>query len=83
MTIAIRDGHVVDTPARELTDVDAYQVRGQLAAQGIRVVLGTDIDHVVHIYALDPTSTAQEVRAIAAFRERTDCRLAFHEAVTS
>lgn len=79
--IQIRDGHVIERAAHELTDVEAYTVRGQLAAAGIRVVLGQDIDRVVHIYALAPTSTRQEVRALAAFQAVTDSRLAWHEAV--
>lgn len=83
MITEIRDGRPVDRIGHELTDVEAYQVRGRLAAEGIRVVLGKDVDRVVHIYALEPTTTAQEVRAIGAFREITDCRLAWHGAVTS
>jgi hypothetical protein len=75
---AIVDGHVVEAPARELTQVDAYLVRKHLADQGIRVVLGRDIDRVLHIWALTPTTTAQEVAALRAFAAATDARLAWH-----
>lgn len=81
MKLEIRDGHVVERIAHQLTDVEAYALRGQLAAQGIRVVLGQDVHRVLHIWALEPTTTRQEVRALAAFRERTDAPLAFHQAV--
>lgn len=75
------NGTVVGRIAHELTDVEAYTVRGQLAAEGIRVVLAADIDRVLHIYALLPVTTRQEVRALSAFAEVTDARLAWHEAV--
>lgn len=77
--IAILGGHVIDQPVRELTDTDAHLVTATLAAAGIRVepVL---CDQVVHLWAKRPTTTEQEVRALAAFREVTDCRLAWHGA---
>lgn len=81
MITQIRDGRAVDVVRHELTDVEAYRVRGQLAAAGIRVVLGKDVDRVLHIYALTELTTEQEVRALAAFRALTDCRMAWHGAV--
>jgi hypothetical protein len=81
VTLAILNGHVVERPVRELSDTDAHHVRAQLAATGVQVVVGMDLDHVVHIFAIEPVSTEQEVRALAAFMRRTDCRLAWHGAV--
>ncbi len=80
--IAIVDGHVVERPARELSDRDAHMVTAALAAAGIRVepVL---CDHVVHLWAKRPCSVEQEVRALAMFFAVTDCRLAWHGAGAS
>lgn len=81
MTLAILNGHVVETHVRELTDHDAHLVTATLAAQGIHVEPVVDVFHVVHLWAKSPTTTAQKVCAIAAFRDVTDCRLACHWAV--
>lgn len=81
MTLAILNGHVVDRPVRELTDRDAHLVTATLAAQGIHVEPVVDVWHVVHLWAAAPVTTEQEVRALYAFHEVTDCRLAFHQAV--
>lgn len=78
MKLEIRDGHVVERVTHELTDIEAYDVRKHLAADGIPVVLGKDVDQVLHIWALAPMPTRDEVRALAAFRAVTDARLAFH-----
>lgn len=83
ITQILADGRPVDLIAHQLTDVEAYTVRAQLADQGIRVVLGQDIDRVLHIYALEPVDTRAEVRALAVVWKFTDARLAFHQAVTS
>jgi hypothetical protein len=80
---AIVDGHVVETPARELTDDDAHRVTRALARQGIRVEPVVSVWGVLHLWALQPCTVEQEVRALYAFREVTDCRLAWHEAVAS
>lgn len=79
----ISNGHAVDRIAHEITDAEAHRVTLALAAQGIRVRPATDVDRVLHLWALAPVSTKQEVKAIAAFRLVTDSRLAWHEAVAS
>lgn len=81
MTIEIICGHVVDRPARELTTADANRVTAALAADGILVRPVLDVFRVVHLWAADPITTAQEVAALAAFSAVTDCRLAWHGAV--
>jgi hypothetical protein len=82
ITQILADGRPIDRIAHQLTDVEAYAVRAQLADEGIRVAFGQDIDSVLHIYALDPVDTRAEVRALAAVGRVTDARLAFHQAVT-
>lgn len=83
MKLEIRDGHVIERVTHHLTPTEAYAVRGQLATQGIRVLLGYDVHHVLHIYALDPTSTEQEVQALRAFTAVTDAPVHWHQAVTA
>lgn len=78
MRTVITCGRPVGIIAHELTPTEAYQIRGQLAAQGIHVVLAADIDHVLHIYPTQPVTTAQEVTALRAFADVTDARLAWH-----
>jgi hypothetical protein len=77
----IRDGHVVDRIAREITDAEAHRITIALAAQGIRVEPVVDAHHVLNLWAKTPCTTAQEVVALAAFKAVTDARLAWHGAV--
>lgn len=78
MLTTIIGGHVVERPAHELTDAEQVRIVLSLAEQGIHVVTALDLDDVLHLWATEPTSTVQEVRAIAAFAGVTDARLAFH-----
>lgn len=82
MRTEIIRGHVVDIIRRELDDNEQHQLAADLAAQGIRVAPVVDIFHTLHLWAMTPCTTRQEVRALAAFRARTDCRLAWHEAAS-
>jgi hypothetical protein len=77
-TFIAPSGHVVDVAAHELTDTEAARIAAALADQGIHVAPAVDVFHVVHLWAQQPTSTAQEVAALAAFARVTDCRLAWH-----
>jgi hypothetical protein len=79
-TTIAASGHVVDVIAHELTDRETAELTAALAAAGIRVAPVTDIYHVLHLWALQPTTTAQEVAVLAAFGKVTDCRLAWHKA---
>jgi hypothetical protein len=81
MRTEIRDGHAVDVIVRELDDQEQHRIAVDLAAQGIRVEPVLDPFHVLHLWALTPCTTEQEVQALTAFRARTDCRLAWHQAV--
>jgi len=81
VSLAILHGHVVDRPVRELTDADAHRVTVALAAVGIHVAPVVDVYRIVHLWAQQPTCTADEVRALVAFSDVTDCRLAWHGAV--
>lgn len=73
-------GHVVDRIAHELTDAETLRITTALAVQGIRVEPVVDVYHVLHLWALAPVTTRQEVRAIGAYRQVTDCRIAWHAA---
>jgi hypothetical protein len=76
----VKHGRVIERPAKELTDEAANRVTAALAMQGILVRPVVDVFHTVHLWAAEPFSTAQEVAALAAFLDVTDCRLAFHQA---
>jgi hypothetical protein len=80
---AIIAGRAHDVIVHEITDTEAATVTAGLAEHGIRIEPVVDVFHVLHLWALAPTTTRQEVQAIAAFRTVTDCRLAWHEAEAS
>lgn len=81
MRTEIRNGHAVDVLRRELDDNEQQRIAIALAEQGIRVAPVVDVFHVLHLWALAPVTTAQEVTALAAFHAKTDARLAWHGAV--
>lgn len=86
MRIVIADpetGRTQEIVARELTHREQSRITRQLAGQGIQVEPAIDVFHVLHLWAKTPMGTRQEVRAICAFREATDARIAFHEAVSA
>jgi hypothetical protein len=76
----IRHGHVVDIIRRELDDHELADIAAVLAQQGIRVAPVVDVYHTLHLWALAPMTTRQEVRAVAAYRNETDCRIDWHGA---
>lgn len=82
MRVEIRNDHVVDVIRRELDDTEQHRIAAQLAEQGIRVEPVIDVYHVLHLWALEPTTTADEVRALRAFKDRTDCRVDWHDMTT-
>ncbi|MEU7904151.1 hypothetical protein [Actinoplanes sp. NPDC049118] len=82
MRTEIIDGHVVDVIHRELSDFEQIDIAATLLEQGVHVVPVLDVYRVLHLWAQTPVTTEQEVRALAAFAERTDCRIAWHEAGT-
>lgn len=77
--IEIRDGRAVHVVTRPLTPHAASRIAAALARDGIDVL--PEVGPVVHVTALAPTSTPQEVAALTAFRAATDARLAWHPAV--
>jgi hypothetical protein len=79
---AIRDGHVHETPARELTQSELIDVRLELVPLGVHVTPAVDVYHYLHLWSLVPTSTRQEVAALRAFAARTDARLVWHGAAS-
>lgn len=81
MRTEILHGRAVDVIRCELDDQEQHRITAALAEQGIRVAPCIDVFHVLHLWALCPLTTEQEVRALAAFHAATDCRLAFHQAV--
>lgn len=82
MRTEIRNGHCVDVIRCELDDGEQHRIAAALAEQGIRVEPVVDVFHTLHLWALQPVTTRQEVRAVAAYRNATDCRIDFHQAVT-
>lgn len=82
MITVISDGRAVNRIAHEITDREAHIVSRVLATQGIHVEpTEPDVYGVVHLWAMRPVTTAQEVRAIAAFKAISDGLFHFHEAV--
>lgn len=79
-TLIATTGRVVEQVTHELTDTDQTQVTAALAAHGIRVEPVVDVFHVLHLWALAPVTTRQEVEALRAFRAVTDARLIWHPA---
>lgn len=67
--------------ARPLTPAAAGLLTKQLAGEGIDLLVETG--PVVHLTALLPVTTAQEVHALAVVGAVTDARLAWHPAVAS
>lgn len=81
MRVEILDGHVVDVACRELDDTEQAEIAAALTWLGIEVAPVVDVFHTLHLWALAPTTTAQEVLAVASYRRCTDCRIDFHAAV--
>jgi hypothetical protein len=66
--------------ARPIDGIQVFLLTMALADEGIRVRVHAD-HRVVHLHAIAPTTTEQEVRALRAFSEITDQRIAWHGAV--
>ena len=64
---------------RPLTPATAQQITARLAGEGIDLLVETG--PVVHLTALLPVTTQQEVHALRVVAEVTDARLAWHPAV--
>lgn len=73
----------VNVIARELTDHELIGIAMGLAAQDIWVSPTVDVFHTLHLWALEPYSTEQEVKALRAFAEHTDCRIDWHGKVAA
>jgi len=61
---------------KPLTADRARQLTAQLAGEGIDLLVETG--PVVHLTALLPVTTVQEVHALRVVAEATDARLAWH-----
>lgn len=81
MITVIRDERAVDLTAHEITDREAARISRTLARDGIRIEPVSDPFGVLHLWALEPCTTVQEVCALRAFLELHDGRVAFHQAV--
>lgn len=66
---------------RPLSPAGARELTAQLAAEHIDLLIETG--PVVHLTALLPVTTRQEVHALRMVAEVTDARLVWHEAVAS
>lgn len=82
-TVIAPTGRPVDVVAHELTTSEAATITAALAEHGIRVEPVIDIYHVLHLWARQPVTTAEEVHLLRAFAARTDARLVFHPAEVS
>ena len=83
ITQILADGRPVDLIAHRITATEAATVAKVLAVEGLRVEpTEPDAFGVVHLWALQYTGTAGEVRVLRAYRAITDGPLAFHQAVT-
>lgn len=68
-------------PVHPLSFLEASVIADGLADTcGIRIKV--ELGRVVHLYALGPVTTAQEVAALRAFAAVTDSRLAWHPAAS-
>lgn len=67
--------------ARPLVAADAHVLTKVLADVGLPVRV--EAGPIVHLYALAPISTRDEVRVLAAVGCVTDCRICWHGAVAS
>ena len=86
MKLVIADpetGRTQEIVTRELTHREQHSITRDLRKRGIRVEPAIDAFHVLHLWAIEPLSTEQEVWAIGAFKQVTDARIDFHpKAVT-
>jgi hypothetical protein len=71
----------VGVVAQRLDGIRAFCLVTAFADQGVPLRVVEDRRHVVHLHALAPMTTAQEVHALRAFAAITDQRLAWHGAV--
>jgi hypothetical protein len=78
--VATPTGRVIERVTSELSPAKQIVVTAALAEHGIYVEPVINVFHVLHLWALHPTTTRQEVEAIAAFHAVTDARLAWHPA---
>lgn len=75
---ATATGRLVERVAHQITDAEQAAVTKALAAQDIHIALVVDVYQAVHLWAQQPTTTIQEVRALAAAAAVTDARLIWH-----
>lgn len=66
---------------QQLTSDDAFHIAADLIEQGLLVVPDVDEDGVLHLWPLEPVSTAGEVAILRAYNLETDCPIAWHGAV--
>jgi hypothetical protein len=82
-TLKVDHGRTVEITARELTDAEIHDFAKAFARDGIRIEPVLDIFGVLHLWALEPTTIAQEVAVLRAVAAVTDSRLAWHKAGAS
>jgi len=70
--------------ARPISAGDANAIAVALAQAGIQITVSVDKHRVVHLWPWPgwPLTNAQEITALRAFIAVTDCRIAWHPAVT-
>lgn len=73
-------GHHV-TAVHALTDTEVEAICAGLAGLHLPVRVAVDDAEVVHLWPLEPVTTAGEVTILAAFIGGTDCRISWHGAV--
>jgi len=79
MRVEILEGRRVDIVKHELDDDELHKLTVALAEQGIHVEPVVDALHTLHLNPKAPMTTEQEVAALRAFAECTDCRIDYHD----
>jgi len=78
MSLSIVAGHVIDRPAKPLTDERAHRIAAGLADAGIHIEPIADVFGTWHLWQRHQHSVAQEVAALRAFLAEHDSPVHWH-----
>ena len=80
MKLLIREHQTIQITEHPIDEQRQAEIARALAEQDIRIEPAEDFFGTIHLNALAPVTTEQEVAALAAFRAVTDMPLAWHPA---
>lgn len=80
MKLLIREHQTIQVAEHPITEQRQAQIARSLAAAGIRITPEEDVFGVIHLHALEPVTTEQEVAVLAAYFAETDMPLAWEPA---